>query len=80
MTCIIVNNAYIAKLTNIIKAIISKQKQQAVAFIETNIYTTALRFKAATAAIESPLVREIPMHLIREIVIKCLNMTSENHT
>ena len=79
MTCIIANNAHIVELTNAIKAMISKQKQQAAAFMKVNMYMTAFKFETVTVAAESSSVYKILMHLTREIVIKCLNVISENH-
>ena len=58
---------------------ISKQKQQTAVFMRANIYMIVLWFRAAAAVIESFLVCEILMHLMREIVIRCSNIISENH-
>ena len=49
-----------------------------IAFIRTNMYMAALRFKAIIVVAESPLVHKIPMCLIREIVIKYLNVISKD--
>ncbi len=79
MTCIITNNAHIAKLINAVKIIISKQKQQTTVLMKVNMYIAALWFRAAAAVTESFLVYEVLTHLVRKIVIRCLNMTLKNH-
>ena len=48
--------------------------------MKINIYIIILRFKAAIAVAESPLVYEISTCLVREIVIKCFNIIPEDHT
>ena len=78
MTRVIIDNTHIAELTNVIKIMINKQKQQAIAPVEANIYVTILQFKAAAAAIGTPPVREVPTRLAREIVIRCPNATPED--
>ena len=42
MTCVIANNIHIIKLINMIKIMISKQKQQAVTLMRANTYVIAL--------------------------------------
>src|SRR5436190_17518717 len=79
MIYITVNNTHIAKLINMIKAMINKQKQQIAAFIRINTYIAALKFEAATAAAGLPPIHEIPTCFVREIVIRCLNTTPEDH-
>ena len=79
MTHVTADNAHIAELTNTVKTMISKQKQQMTAFMKTNTYVTALWFEAAAAVTESSSVCEVLMHLVREIIIRCLNVTSEDH-
>ena len=79
MICIIINNAHIAELINVIKTMISKQKQQIAAFMKTNMYMIILQFRIAVAVTKSLSVHEILTHLAREIVIRCLNMTLEDH-
>ena len=79
MTCVIADNAHIAELINAIKTMISKQKQQMTALMRVNMYVTVLQFRTAAAVTESFSVCEILMHLTREIVIRCLNMTLKNH-
>ena len=79
MIYIITDNAHIAKLINTVKTMISKQKQQITVFMRANTYTAVLQFRAAAAVTESFSVCEVSTHLIREIVIRCLNMTSEDH-
>ena len=79
MTCITADNAHIAELINAVKAMISKQKQQTAAFIKTNMYVTALQFRAAVAATKSFLVCEISTHFMREIIIRYLNTTLKDH-
>ena len=78
VTRVTADNAHIAELTNAVKAMVSKQKQQAAAPMGANTYAAALRFGAATAAAGSPSVREIPTRLAREIVIRCPNATPED--
>src|SRR5437773_7037905 len=79
MTHITADNAHIAELINTVKTMISKQKQQMTAFMRVNMYMTALQFKTAAAVTESLSVCKILMCLARKIIIRCLNMTSENH-
>ena len=79
MICVIINNAHIAELINAVKTMISKQKQQMTAFMRANMYTITLWFRAAAAATESLSICEVLTCLVREIVIRCLNMTSEDH-
>ena len=79
MTYVIADNAHIAELINAVKTMISKQKQQTAAFMRANMYTAALWFEAAAAATESFSVHKILTHLVREIVIRCLNVTFEDH-
>ncbi len=74
------DNAHIAELTNAVKAMVSKQKQQTAAPMGANTYAAALRFGAAAAATGSPPVREVPTRLAREIVIRCPNATPEDRT
>ena len=80
ITCIIADNTHIIKLINVVKIMISKQKQQAAAFMRVNIYAAALQFKIMTAATKSLSVHEVLTYLIREIIIRCLNIISEDHT
>ena len=77
--CVIADNAHIAELINAVKTMISKQKQQAAAFIKANMYMTVLQFEAAVTATESFSVCKISICLTREIIIRCFNATSENH-
>ncbi len=79
MICIITDNAHIAKLINTVKTMISKQKQQTAALIRVNIYMIALWFRAAAAVTESFSVHKVLMCLMREIVIRCLNMIFKDH-
>jgi len=46
--------------------------------MKINIYMAAFKFRAATAIVESFLIREIPTHLTKEIVIRCSNVISED--
>ena len=79
VTCVTADNAHIAKLINAVKAMISKQKQQATALIEAISFAVILQFRVTAAATEFSLICEILTCLAREIVIRCLNATSENH-
>ena len=78
MTCITADNAHIAELINTIKTMISKQKQQITAFVKANLYAAVLWFEAAAAVTRSLSVCEVLMCLVREIIIRCFNATSEN--
>ena len=79
MIYIITDNAHIAELINTVKTMTSKQKQQMTALMRANMYMTALQFRAAAAVTESLSVHEVSTHLVREIVIRCLNVILENH-
>ncbi len=79
MTCVIADNAHIAELINAVKIMISKQKQQTTALMRVNMYMIALQFEAAAAVTESFSVCEVLICLVREIVIRCLNMISEDY-
>ena len=79
MIYVIADNAHIAELINVVKIMISKQKQQMTALMRVNMYTIALQFRAAAAVTESLSVHEVSTHLAREIVIRCSNTTSEDH-
>ena len=79
MTYVIADNAHIAELINAVKTIISKQKQQTAAFMRANMYVTALWFEAAAAVTESSSVCEVLMCLMKEIVIRCLNMIFKDY-
>ena len=46
--------------------------------MRVNTYMATFRFEAAAIAIESPLVREVPTRLAREIIIKCPNAILKN--
>ncbi len=78
MTHVTADNAHIAELINVVKTMISKQKQQITVLMKVNTYMTVLWFRAAAAVTELLSVCKILMHLMREIVIRCLNMTSED--
>jgi len=78
VTRVTADNAHIAELTNAVKTMVNKQKQQAIAPVGANTYAAALRFGAAAAAIGTPPVREVPTRLAREIVIRCPNATPED--
>ena len=78
ITHVIANNAHIVELTNIVKTMISKQKQQMIDLMKTNTYTAIFKFRAVTAAAESLSVCEISTHLAKEIIIRCFNVISEN--
>src|SRR6266487_1526134 len=80
MTHVIANNAHIAELINAVKTMISKQKQQMTAFMKANTYATVLQFRTTVAATESSSVHEVSTCLVREIIIRCSNTTSEDHT
>ena len=79
MTCITADNTHIAKLTNAVKVMISKQKQQATALIKAISFTVILQFRVTAAATDFSLIHEVSTCLAREIVIRCFNTTSENH-
>ena len=79
MTCVIADNAHIVELINAVKIMISKQKQQTTTLMRANMYMTVLWFEAAAAVTESSSVHEVLTCLTREIVIRCLNVTSEDH-
>ena len=75
---IIADNAHIAEFINAVKTIISKQKQQTAALMRMNTYVTALQFRTTVTATESFSVYKVSTCFTREIVIRCLNVTSEN--
>ena len=79
ITYIIINNAHITELINVVKTIISKQKQQTTILMKINMYTTVLQFKTAAAVTESFSVHKILICFTRKIIIKCFNVISENH-
>ena len=79
MIYIITDNAHITELINVIKTMISKQKQQTAALMRANTYMTVLQFRAAAAVTESLSVHEILTCLTGEIVIRCLNMIFKDH-
>ena len=49
------------------------------ASMKANIYVIVLQFRAIVTVTRSLLVREVPTHLTREIVVKCPNMMSKDH-
>ena len=79
MTYVTADNAHIAELINAVKTMISKQKQQMTALMRVNMYVTVLQFEAAAAVTESFSVCEISICLMKEIIIRCSNMTFEDH-
>src|SRR6266513_812821 len=79
MTYVITNNTHIAELINAVKIMISKQKQQATAFMKANMYAAAFQFKVMSAATEFSSVCEISTHFARKIIIRCLNVILKDH-
>jgi hypothetical protein len=47
--------------------------------MKANMYAAVLQFRAATAVIELISVCEVLIYLIRKIVIRYLNIISEDH-
>ena len=76
---VIADNTHIAELINVIKIMISKQKQQAAAFMKANMYVIAFQFRIILTATRFSSVHEISTCLARKIVIRCFNMILKNH-
>ena len=47
--------------------------------MKTNTYVTAFKFEEAAATAELFSICEILMYLVKEKIIKCFNVISENH-